>query len=1088
MSSAIIPQVGTFIGGSLAGPIGSAIGQGIGSSLGSELDQQLFNKEKKAIIGPRINEITLQTASYGRMIPIIYGTVKIAGNIIWASEIKQHRHDHYQRRGKFGGKSLVASEFNYSISLAIAICEGEVDEILRVWANDHLIDPRRSNYRFYPGSETQMPDHLIEAHQGVGKTPAFRGLAYVVIDNLSLGEFGNRIPNFIFEIKRNIKTYNKTGEVPLEERIKAMVIIPGSGEFVYDTEVQSKIPKNYNAKYGSFNLQKTKINQNNRENIADSLLSLKQLSNTCPNLEWVSPVVGWFTNSLTAGNGLISPGVEYKETKTIPDEWQVAEYSRITAYEISKNKDLSPNYGGTSNDISIIRYLDAIKNYGYKIMFYPMLFVDTANKPWRGRITGTPKGIKKFFKSYNKFILHYAHLVKDKVDAFLIGSEMIGLTKVRDESNNFPAIDELIKLAEKVKSIMGDKIKISYAADWSEYHHTDDGWYNMDKLWASDSIDFIGIDAYFPLTNKFQDFYNEEEIIEGWESGEGYDYYYEDQNRTIKKPLEASYAWKNISYWWSNDHINPDGIKTNWQAKQKKIWFTEIGFPSVDLATNQPNVFYSPDSIESDFPRYSKGKVDFVAQRQALSATERYWRNSEFLEQMFIWTWDARPFPFWPDLNMVWRDGNCWLRGHWVNGKLGLTKLEAIIQDLCMRTGIDLEQIKAQDLCDFVDGFIIHNQDSAKDIIKLLQLAYFFNSHEENGELHFVKKISRNILKLNDNDIALSNEHEKYSLNIKKISPFEIVKYVNVHYMNYFADYEMAIEFTENYCNANKQKLNLNLPIIIDPQKAKIIAEKTLQEIWQGQYIYNFTLMPNYVYVKPNDIIHFKLNDEIFPMQVINSKIDAGKVNKITARSISKNQEYYYRKDNYPIQNILLNKEHFDPGETDLIILQLPILPYEVAPFGVYLAVMANDEHWRGAEIECPDGNIMYFMEKATVGVAEVVEEDYIEVQLFNGELNSKSTTELERYANIAALGEEVIQFGKAELIEENRYCLTEIKRALFGSQISSSTRFILLDNKLQKLAISDMQIDKLQKFLVTSIGHDFSNSNEVEFIYKKIL
>jgi hypothetical protein len=94
MSSVILPQVGTFIGGSLAGPIGSAIGQGLGSAIGGELDHQLFsNNKKKANLGPRLSEVTLQTAAYGRMIPIVYGTVKIAGNIIWSTEIKQHRHE-----------------------------------------------------------------------------------------------------------------------------------------------------------------------------------------------------------------------------------------------------------------------------------------------------------------------------------------------------------------------------------------------------------------------------------------------------------------------------------------------------------------------------------------------------------------------------------------------------------------------------------------------------------------------------------------------------------------------------------------------------------------------------------------------------------------------------------------------------------------------------------------------------------------------------------------------------------------------------------------------------------------------------------
>ena len=308
-----------------------------------------------------------------------------------------------------------------------------------------------------------------------------------------------------------------------------MVIIPGSGEFVYDTLVQSKIPKSYNPEYGNFNSQKLKINQNNRDNKADSLIALEQLSDTCPNLQWVAPVVGWFVNSTDAGNANIFPGVEYRSSETLPNQWKVAGYNRESAHLISKNKGGGSIYGGTSNDASILRYLDELKKYKYKIMFYPMIFVDKHNKPWRGRITGKAEDVKRFFyakEGYNNFILHYANLVKDKVDAFIIGSELIGLTKIIDENNKFPAVEVLVDLAKQVKSIMGDRVKISYAADWSEYHHTENGWYNLDPLWASEDIDFIGIDAYFPLSNSKKYIDNEKEIINGWNSGEGYDYYY----------------------------------------------------------------------------------------------------------------------------------------------------------------------------------------------------------------------------------------------------------------------------------------------------------------------------------------------------------------------------------------------------------------------------------------------------------------------------------------------------------------------------------------------------------------------------------
>ena len=76
-------------------------------------------------------------------------------------------------------------------------------------------------------------------------------------------------------------------------------------------------------------------------------------------------------------------------------------------------------------------------------------------------------------------ILHYAHLCKAAggVDAFLIGSEMPGLTTIRSGASTYPAVTGFKSLAADVRAILGAGPKIGYAADWSEYfgHHPADG-------------------------------------------------------------------------------------------------------------------------------------------------------------------------------------------------------------------------------------------------------------------------------------------------------------------------------------------------------------------------------------------------------------------------------------------------------------------------------------------------------------------------------------------------------------------------------------------------------------------------------------
>jgi hypothetical protein len=89
------------------------------------------------------------------------------------------------------------------------MCEGPIDGVIRIWADTKLIfdatdgtteATTKYNFRVYNGTEDQIQDPLIVADKGAGATPAFRGLAYVVFESMPLADFGNRIPNFSFEV------------------------------------------------------------------------------------------------------------------------------------------------------------------------------------------------------------------------------------------------------------------------------------------------------------------------------------------------------------------------------------------------------------------------------------------------------------------------------------------------------------------------------------------------------------------------------------------------------------------------------------------------------------------------------------------------------------------------------------------------------------------------------------------------------------------------------------------------------------------------------------------------------------------------
>lgn len=168
--------------------------------------------------GPRLGDLKVQSSTYGNAIPIVYGSMRLAGNMIWSTPIIETAHVTSQESGGkgFGGSQTVNNtSYTYSQSFAIALCEGVIIGVRKIWANGEIIynvaddadidtlaasNANVAGIRFYTGSETQQPDARIQADVGAANCPAYRGLAYVVFEDLQLADYGNRTPNLEFEV------------------------------------------------------------------------------------------------------------------------------------------------------------------------------------------------------------------------------------------------------------------------------------------------------------------------------------------------------------------------------------------------------------------------------------------------------------------------------------------------------------------------------------------------------------------------------------------------------------------------------------------------------------------------------------------------------------------------------------------------------------------------------------------------------------------------------------------------------------------------------------------------------------------------
>jgi len=215
------------------------------------------------------------------------------------------------------------------------------------------------------------------------------------------------------------------------------------------------------------------------------------------------------------------------------------------------------------------QYIGQLHKNGIRVMLKPQIWIS------RGEFTGGLKmeneeDWKILEKTYRDFIITYAETAQEvQCEVFCIGTELEQFVKNRPAFWN--------KLIKEVRAIY--KGKLTYAANWDEYPRV--------PFWAA--IDYIGIDAYFPLSEEKQP--TLEQLKAGW------------QPHKVK-------------------------IKELSDAVEKPVLFTEYGYRSMDYNAHKP---WLVDRTKED--------VNLEAQVNATQVIlEEFW-NEDWFAGGYVWKW-----------------------------------------------------------------------------------------------------------------------------------------------------------------------------------------------------------------------------------------------------------------------------------------------------------------------------------------------------------------------------------------------------------------------------------------------------------------
>lgn len=1011
MASLVFGAVGAVIGFWVGGPQGAAYGFAIGSALGGAL----FPGKLPDQTGPRLTDLKVQTSSYGGMIPICFGTIRIAGNIIWAANLIETENTTTQ--GGKGGPSQTTTSYTYSANFAVSLCRGPIAGVRRIWADSTLvydlsdtngsaqvaseassitatfsswesgvdqITDLAANFVIYRGTETQLPDPTMEAAIGVGLVPAYRGQAYVVFNGFQLQKYGNRIPNFTFEV-----AMEGASVFVVKKQLQTPVLVDPGTLF----EIESHEIKYYDAK---------------------SFWSYKAYYKNSLSL----PFVYFRVNQVLMDGTVTAPDVGFSNMFM----WDPTELLN----EIYPPYDV---YGGQpylGTGYSPISYQTDVEGHIFGFIAINALTggLGSVRPPLQ-----TMMGVKIILMDNQGSMTGTIFNVPD-------------LSWPTANPSQFPIGSDVNALDAEIQGIAirsGQRLFIG-----QRYSKGTKAFYVYNLQLGSD---------FFPNP---------------WQTLPG----------VLNKCIAAIGIYGNVLYMitstnyhflldstpFTGDNWVIEGYDTTSMALVSTLATTLSGLLPVQAMTVEGSDSFTIIQLNS-VPTFSGPVPSTVwhvssAGKEALSAYTMPFHGS-IVDPNF-------PGNFICEAKRV--NGGLWTSSNGYTELVGSSftvntvPLSSIVTYLNEETdNLTSADIDVTQLTDPVNGYVISTQNTIRSGLDQLQQAFFFDGIESDSKIKFIKRGAAAIVDIPYDELAAHAVSDQLPdiLSETRQQEVELPKVLNVTFLNFDADYETGTQQSRRTAVEAGQSNTLALAIAMTTTTAKQIADASMMGTWVARTSYAFQTSYKYAMYEPTDII------TIGPNTIrITQKDEAGGLIKwqgVAEKSITYSQPAL----GVPAPSVR-QTIYFVP-HTYLQLLDIPMLRDADNDPGFYFSASGSTGgSWPTAMLfRSTDGGANYGQAgkmplAAPSGAASNVLGNFLSGNIFdqinsvNVKLNSgalSSLTELAilNGANACLLGQEIVQYKSAVLNVDGTYTLSGLLRGRQGTDWAMSThaaneRFVVLD------------------------------------------
>jgi hypothetical protein len=513
-------------------------------------------------------------------------------------------------------------------------------------------------------------------------------------------------------------------------------------------------------------------------------------------------------------------------------------------------------------------------------------------------------------------------------------------------------------------------------------------------------------------------------------------------------------------------------------------WSDETGCPAVDMGSNQPNLFSDAKSSESSLPHGSLGVRDDEMQRRFLQAKLGYWSEPANVpvssltgepmipsDRMFVWTWDARPWPDFPVRESIWSDGPAHRLGHWITGRVTAGALAEVVADICRRSGLD--DIDVADLFGVVDGYVIDRNSTARDALQPLMLAFGFDAFESGGKVVFRMRGGSASLTLPVDGLVAPQGRVGTPLERSRASIGAAHDVVRLSYIQSESDFRVGASEARLPGGTRERIADSSLPLSIPGSKAQQLVDRWLSESWRSRDRAEFTLPPSEIGVEPGDTV------EIDRSGVIEAYRIERIVDAVGREAEAVRVDAALHVPNVTPERSLETDLASPPGPVTAVFMDLPLatgsaddhqprLAVTTDPFTDRIAVyrsLDDDAYDLIATLAKP-AIIGATLDPLPVGEPDRWQRISMRVATQTGALESADRLRVLNGANLAAVEFapdewEIVQFREAVLIAPGEYLLSNLLRGqrgtsvLSASEIAAGARFVLLDDAVVPLPMT---------------------------------